>query len=238
MAHEHSVSDKDLRLKIEAGSREIRADTDKVKSLQQYDHKSEVLTFEAPRYIEGHDLMSCNVVQIHYANIYSDLAARTEEVNKGVYTVKDLAVDTENEDLIVFPWTVEAGSTQLAGALNFAISFVCVDENGDVAYRWNTAICKLLNVDENLNNSGEIVKNYPDVIAELEARLKAIEENGGVDIDLSKYATTEYVDKAISNVDLTGYAKESYVDEKIGDIETALDEIIALQERYIGGDAE
>ena len=38
------------------------------------------------------------------------------------------------------------------------------------------------------------------------------------------------------SVDLTGYATEEYVDDKIGDIETALDEIIALQERYIGGD--
>ena len=38
------------------------------------------------------------------------------------------------------------------------------------------------------------------------------------------------------SVDLSGYATEEYVDEKIGDIETALDEIIALQERYIGGD--
>ena len=38
------------------------------------------------------------------------------------------------------------------------------------------------------------------------------------------------------SVDLSEYAKTQYVDEKIGDIETALDEIIALQEMYIGGD--
>jgi hypothetical protein len=235
MAHTHSVVDNDTRFKVEAVSREIRADTDKVKSLQQYDHNSEVLTFEAPRYIEGHDLMSCNVVQIHYANIYSDLATRTEEVNKGVYTVKDLAVDTENEDLVVFSWKVEADSTQLMGALNFVISFVCVDENGDVTYRWNTALCKLLSVDESLNNSEEVAEKHPDVIADLEARIKVLEQ-GGVDVDLSKYATTEYVDKAISNVDLTGYAKESYVDEKIGNIETALDGIIAQQNELIGGE--
>jgi hypothetical protein len=236
MAHTHSVVDTDTRFKVETVSREIRADTD-LKALQQYDHKSEVLTFEVPRYIEGHDLMSCNVVQIHFANIYSDLATRTETVNKGVYTVKDLAVDTENEDLVVFSWLVTNDSTQLAGVLNFAISFVCVDENGDVAYRWNTAICKLLNVDENLNNSGEIAEKNPDVIAELEARLKKIEENGGVDIDLSKYATTEYVDKAISNVDLTGYATEDFVNEQIGDIEKALDGIILTQNELIGGEA-
>lgn len=236
MAHTHSVVDKDTRFKVEAVSREIRADTDKVKSLQQYDHNSEVLTFEAPRYIEGHDLMSCNVVQIHFANIYSDLATRTETVNKGVYTVKDLAVDTGNEELVVFSWAVKNDSTQLAGVLNFAISFVCVDENGDVAYRWNTAICKLLSIDENLNNSGEIAEKYPDIIADLEARLKAIEENGGVDIDLSKYATTEYVDNAVKSVDLTGYATEGFVNEKIGNIETALNGIISQQNELIGGE--
>lgn len=35
-------------------------------------------------------------------------------------------------------------------------------------------------------------------------------------------------------VDDVGYATESYVDEKLGDIETALDNIIAIQNNLMG----
>ena len=40
------------------------------------------------------------------------------------------------------------------------------------------------------------VKNYDD----LEERVERLETSGGVDIDLSEYATKEYVDNAIANI--------------------------------------
>ena len=42
---------------------------------------------------------------------------------------------------------------------------------------------------------------------------------GGEDVDLSSYATKEYVDEALKDVDLTGYATETFVTDKIAEIE-------------------
>ena len=56
-------------------------------------------------------------------------------------------------------------------------------------------------------------------------------------IDLTDYATTEYVDNAVSNVtvDLTGYATEDYVDDAIANID--IPEGSSAEEVYIGTEA-
>lgn len=73
--------------------------------------------------------------------------------------------------------------------------------------------------------SGTPFASYPDAI-------NAISGEGGSFVDLSNYATKDYVDDAIANieisggdVDLTGYATEEYVQNVIGDINTVLDVI-------------
>jgi hypothetical protein len=73
--------------------------------------------------------------------------------------------------------------------------------------------------------SGTPFASYPDAI-------NAISGEGGNFVDLSNYATKDYVDDAIANieisggdVDLTGYATEEYVQNVIGDINTVLDVI-------------
>ena len=64
--------------------------------------------------------------------------------------------------------------------------------------------------------SGTPFASYPDAI-------NAISGEGGSFVDLSNYATKDYVDDAIANieisggdVDLTGYATESYVNSVTG----------------------
>ena len=48
----------------------------------------------------------------------------------------------------------------------------------------------------------------------------------------------EYIGTKQIEIDLTGYATIEYVNNKIGDIETALDHIIAIQNELMGGDSE
>lgn len=72
----------------------------------------------------------------------------------------------------------------------------------------------------------------PEQAAQIEANTTAIKElqDKEVEVDLSNYATKQYVDDAIANIDipegsgggsadLTGYATEKYVDEAISTIE-------------------
>lgn len=67
MERKHNIIDSDMRFTVDAVSRRIKSESKKV-TLMQNDHNSERFTFEIPRYIEGHDMMLCNKVEVHYLN--------------------------------------------------------------------------------------------------------------------------------------------------------------------------
>lgn len=63
MSHTHNIYDSDMHYVIDPLTRQINNDdADQKVVLVQGDHKSERLTFEIPRYIEGHDMSLCDVV--------------------------------------------------------------------------------------------------------------------------------------------------------------------------------
>ena len=136
MSHSHVLYDADPHFKINTKSRTISNESGKT-TLVQYDHNSERFTFEADRYIDGHDLSLCNSVEIHYLNIES----ATKRVGTGVYTVDDLHVKESDPNTIVFSWVIARNATQLIGQLNFIVRFACVSETtGAVEYAWHTTI--------------------------------------------------------------------------------------------------
>ena len=97
MAHKHSVYDTDLHFIVDPITRKITTECKKMQ-LMQNDHNSERFTFEIPRYIEGHDMILCNVVQIHYININS---SNNQERNSDIYVVDDLQLSPDSETVVV-----------------------------------------------------------------------------------------------------------------------------------------
>ena len=75
MAHKHSVYDTDTHFSINPMTRALKNESLSKTCLIQYDHNSERLTFEIPRYIEQHDLSLCDVVEIHYLNVEANTNA-------------------------------------------------------------------------------------------------------------------------------------------------------------------
>ena len=122
----------------------------------------------------------------------------------------------------------------------------CIFDSGNIRfYGVNFVIGESPNVDEIESTDDFTVLEKS--IAEVQELLKFADtkldkptENGtaGQVLTLADDGTTEWKDPSGGggSVDLSEYAKIKYVDDKIGDIETALEEIIALQEKYIGGD--
>ena len=53
MAHKHSVYDTSLHFIIDGNTRLVKNSTEAKVTLVQYDHNSERITFELPRYIDG-----------------------------------------------------------------------------------------------------------------------------------------------------------------------------------------
>ena len=140
----------------------------------QFDHNSEVFTFELPRYIEGHDMTECNRVEVHYLNIDST----TKQENEGVYLVDDLTVNADDENKLTCSWLISQNATQLVGSLNFLLRFICLTDDV-IDYVWNTSIFSGIYVSKGIYNSDIVAEQYIDTIKAWENRLAVVENSIG-----------------------------------------------------------
>lgn len=202
----------------------------------QHDHNSERITFEVPRYVEEHDLSLCNVVQIHYLNVE---AGRKDRYYAGIYEVDDMQISPDDDGVVICSWLVSGSATQYAGSLNFVVRFSCVSEDGTIDYAWNTTICSDLSVSAGMWNTDVFVEEHSDIFAEWEARIKALEENGGASVELDTTLTEE--GKA-ADAKAVGDALAKLSDEEPEDVsgipkltQTQKSEIQALANAYYNG---
>lgn len=146
--HKHPVYDTDLHLLIDPITREITNESGKT-VIMQYDHNSERFTFEIPRYVDGHDMSLCNIVEFHYIN--TDANDKTLQ-NADVYQVDDL-MTSEDDSAVIGSWLVSKNATELNGTLFFIVRFACVDvDSGEVTYQWFSNICTVLKVNKGMYN--------------------------------------------------------------------------------------
>lgn len=207
MAHIHSVYDTDKHFTIEPGTRELVAHTPEKNCIMQYDHNSERITFDLPAVVEGHKILDCNRVEVHYLNI----DAKTNEQTAGLYVVDDLQISPEDDEVAVCSWLISANATQLVGPLYFRVTFKCVTQ-GNIDYSWSTAIYKNLAVSNGINNTEYVPAMYADVLATFDARIAALEQ-AGADV-----ASKAYVHQYVSSFVPDGVATEEYVQQYVGEV--------------------
>lgn len=218
MAHIHSVYDTDKHFIIDPVTRTIKNAGDKI-AVVEGDHNSERFTFEIPRYIEGHDMLTCNKVEVHYNNVG---AASPSEKHPNVYDVDDLDVSPADENVVIFSWLISKGATRYSGKLEFHVKFMCDDGDGKPDYVWKT-----------FPHSGVTVLPAPDsaetIDAECEDMLKTIEERitenvtAGVDDTVN-----EAVDKAVD-------VECKRVDELVADCEEATNTLVLTHKQFVEG---
>lgn len=129
MPAKHKIYDSDAHFIIDPITRSMSCDSKKVQ-LMQHDHNSERFTFEIPRYVEGHDMLDCEV-QIHYIN------AGSGESSSDVYIVDDVQLSPLSDTMVTGSWLISGKATKYAGTLNFSIRFVCFEET-NIVYQWFT----------------------------------------------------------------------------------------------------
>ena len=200
MEHEHIVRDSDARFVIDPVTRMIKNESKKKISLIQGDHNSEIFSFTCPRFIESHDMAQCTKVEVHFFNY----DAQTNKFNSGIYEADDLQIG-EDENTVVFSWTISGNGTQLQGRLEFLIRFKC-EEEGTVTYAWNTAFFTETNIGKGSNADALFETEYVDIIEqwkasvlqgfedEFEAWKNKIETQVGVDISQWKQEAYKNVD--------------------------------------------
>lgn len=158
MAHLHSVYDTDLHFSINTTTRAVTNATDKSK-LVQHDHNSERITFEIPRYVEGHDMSMCDKIEIHYINI----SASKGDQSKDVYLSTDAQISPADNGVVIFSWLISANATKYAGTLNFLVRFVCL--NGEtIEYAWNTEVFDGITVAAGMDNGEAVIEPYSDIL--------------------------------------------------------------------------
>lgn len=189
MGHIHNVYDADIHFLIDSITRVVKNQATQKIRLIQGDHNSEVFSFSMPRYIEGHDMTQCTEVEIHYNN--TDATSK-EKQSKGVYEVKDLQIDKDDAEKVVFSWTIKDNATVFAGTLNFLIKFKCVS-NGAVDYKWHTDINSEISVSTGMDNGETVTEPFPDILAQWKAEIFGDAENAVANINLAEKNALEAV---------------------------------------------
>ena len=174
MLHVHNIIDTDSHFHIDPVTRVVSTKADKL-YVAQYDHDSERFTFQIPRYVEEHDMSQCDRIEVHYSNVTRNKKQQNDDV---YYVKKD---DRENDnDTFFFSWLISSNATQLVGSLKFSISFICLDENGNVSYEWSTALFENIQVLTKLENAALVREKYPDLYNQLKQEiLDSIPSSGG-----------------------------------------------------------
>ena len=167
----HNIYDSDTRFIVDPFTKALNNISTQKSRLIQNDHNSEVITFELPRYIEGHDMSLCNVAQVHYINQDS----KSKEQSASIYDMWDLRVDPEDEDKVLCSWLVSHNATKYAGGLSFALRFACIENDGTVQYAWHTSSYTGFVISEGVYIDGkQIIDNNIDILNQYITLIKNI----------------------------------------------------------------
>ena len=223
MNHNFKVHDTDPFFMVDATTRAIKNMSQTKVSIIQGDHNSERFTFQLPRYIEEHDMMEVDKVEIHFINSGSGQS-------QGVYTVDDLSINDEVTSTVKCTWLLSKATTSYSGKLAFKIRFVCFAEDGTIAYEWNTAPFTGISVGEGMDCSDAVTdEEYNDTIEQWKNDLKA-EMKGWIDEEVA------------SQVDLVQIQKNAQDIENLTDeqklLKSRVDNMAHLEEGSTTADAE
>ena len=170
MTHTDIVIDSDAYFEIDPITRSIKNMTPSKISVMQNDHNSERFTFSIPRYVEGHDMMTSDKVEVHYINVDST----TKEQTTGIYEMPDLKIESGDTEKVTCSWLLSHNATKYAGKLTFLVRFVCfVGDTTEIDYAWNTAIFDGISVGQGLDVSDETLDEYADIIEAWKKELEA-----------------------------------------------------------------
>lgn len=199
MAHLHDIYDSDEHFIIAPAARTISTESTKL-VLGWQDHNSERYTFEIPRFVEGHDMLECNEVQIHFDNVSSN--RRT--ANSDYYTVTDLQVSPASDDVVIFSWLISGSATQLVGKLSFSIHFACVSDDGEREYSWHTTTFEGISILKGIHNTKSVIVEHSDAISQITAQIHDALETAHEATDLAQQAAESVLPPLIgSYTDIT-----------------------------------
>lgn len=249
--HGLQIIDSDAHFTVDPITRNITNDESTKNTILQGDHNSERFTFKIPRYIDGHDMSTCDNVRVAYIN--TEVSGRDKKHGTGVYLVSDLAVDPSNDKFVTCSWLISRNATMYTGVLNFMLIFSCMD--GElVKYRWKTNIFESIYVALSLDADLIFEAEYLDVIEQWKDAVKnefsvyledsakqhygefkdVLHEEMAAEFDVMQ----EDLDEKIEGFDTILKTEITNMDGEIDTLKSRMDTFTSLPEGSTTGDAE
>lgn len=166
MAQLIKVRDTEQPYDIDIVTREIVSRTNNEKILVRGDHNSESITFVLPRYIENHDMMLCNKIELHFVNISSDRKNKSGDI----FYIEDMHAVEDDQNTLMFTWLISRTATKYAGVLNFDIKFKQIEDEV-ILYKWGTATYKSFTVLEDESSVAQPDEPYSDLLESWKAQI-------------------------------------------------------------------
>lgn len=151
----HIVIDKNRKVTVPEALKRIAV---------QYDHNIETVTFDCPRYWDGHD-MSKMKVYINY---------KRPDGGLGCFIATNVTVDAANTDIMHFDWTISGNVTQEDGTLMFLVCVKKTNDDDEEVNHWNSELNTEMYISQGLECL-EVVELYPDIITQLLLRMDSVE---------------------------------------------------------------
>lgn len=123
----------------------------------QHDHNIETVTFDCPRYWDGHDLSKMMV----YVNHLCPSGAL------GCTVAENITVDETDSNTMHFDWTISECVTINEGYITFLVCAKTQDADGTNRHHWNSEICKDMYVSEGLELPEDFMETHPDVLTQV-----------------------------------------------------------------------
>ena len=130
----------------------------------QFDHNAETVTFDCPRYWDEHDLSTMKIY-INYMRPNDSF---------GTYLCYSAVVDSDDDALMHFDWTISGHVTEFAGPLTFLVCICDVDQNGDSSTHWNSELNTQMYISSGMKCRDAILGRYPDIITQLLERMDVV----------------------------------------------------------------
>lgn len=158
----------------------------------QYDHNVETVTFDCPRYWDEHD-MSEMQVYINYLLPSGML---------GSYIADNVTVDSNDDTMMHFDWTISNNITDTKGQLTFLVCVKAVDSEGNESVHWNSERNDEMYIAQGLEGAVAVADMHPDVITQLLTRMDAVEKVQDIAVSAAESATVsaESANSVLTNV--------------------------------------
>lgn len=199
---------------IVASDRTITVPADLKRIAVQGDHNVETVTFDCPRYWDGHDLSDMGVC----------INFKLSDGTFGSYEVTDVRVDESDDSIMHFDWTIEHDVTAKKGTISFSICIKQIDTvTGADLKHWNSEINSEMSISEGLDWTGDLDNNQRSYVGDLLTR--------------SEMATTrsEAAATKAEEAETSAVQAKNAIEENIGDWSDTLDAVIDMQNRVTEG---